>query len=44
MRKEREGKFEQLLEINKDRINDLTDTKQELDQQLLKVKYSGRYT
>lgn len=37
----REGKFEGLLEHNKDKINDLTDIRQELEQELLKVKFSG---
>ena len=42
-RRQREGKFEKLLEENKDKINDLTDIRQELDQELLKVKFSGRF-
>jgi len=37
----REGKFEGLLEHNKNKINDLTDIRQELEQELLKVKFSG---
>jgi len=41
-RREREANFEKLLEENKDKINDLTDERQELDQELLKVKFSGR--
>ena len=42
-RAEREGRFEELLEKNKDKINELTDIRQELDLDLLKVKFSGRY-
>ena len=41
-RAEREGKFEALLERNKDRINELTDVRQDLDLELLKIKFSGR--
>jgi hypothetical protein len=42
-RTEREGKFEMLLEQNKNKIDKLTDIRQELDLELLKVKFSGRY-
>lgn len=41
-RREREKKFEKLLEENKNKINDLTDMKQALDHDLMNVKYSGR--
>lgn len=40
-REEKKREFEELLEGNKDRIDGLMDDKKALDQELLKVKFSG---
>lgn len=40
-RDQKQQHFETLLEHNKNRIDELSDLKRELEQELMKIKYSG---